>query len=583
MNLPKFLKEVDHLSEIMSKEELSRFLHEIARTLSESKREDFLIRLRQSSGKQSPSKEEKHEEQDFQQEFQFFKEQLERIEDGEMCLVGSLNESYDDWYCNDSEEFLYEDPEGVLDVIEKACDFVHRCIDNEEYEAGYEIAGILVSLEIMVDGEYQEYADEPMRIDELNYYNISDLNYESVVVDAVYVAYCANELSERPDAVYDMFENAGRTDVTLEKVMQSGEELPEIDEFLKLWAEYLGTKTSNKAEKLLKEAFELRNDPEQLLEQSRQCYGLHPGLYEQYILNGWGQEDDRRLYEVGNEALENIDPKYIVRSRIALLTGKLALRQDMQKEAENCWLEAFRSDTTVVNYLRLVIECKEFSGVREEAKKIYDAMRAQFENTPYLHTPRGELEENRVGRSTIYMLVFLGGEFQSVKEHAMKEKNSLGWSTTFMKCGLAAFMLLLMEGENLQSGCREMCRRVVSETGFDKEEYQRSILKTISSGSQEWFWECFCNWKKMIAFSEEEKNQYLPWVEKLVLKRVNGIMEGNRRKYYDECAGYIAALGEVIESRGENGGKQRVMKEYKALYSRRTAFHKELRAFGMRD
>lgn len=42
MNLPKFLKEVDHISGLMSKEEIAGFVHDIARTLPEAMREDFL-------------------------------------------------------------------------------------------------------------------------------------------------------------------------------------------------------------------------------------------------------------------------------------------------------------------------------------------------------------------------------------------------------------------------------------------------------------------------------------------------------------------------------------------------------------
>lgn len=71
-------------------------------------------------------------------EFQSVKEKLENIEKWEMGLVGSLNEEYDDWYCDGSEEFLYEDPEGVLDVIENACSLVHECIDAEDYHAAFE-------------------------------------------------------------------------------------------------------------------------------------------------------------------------------------------------------------------------------------------------------------------------------------------------------------------------------------------------------------------------------------------------------------------------------------------------------------
>lgn len=584
MNLPKFLKEVDHLTEIMSKNELSEFIHDIARTLPEAGREDFLDGLKEVSGNRDVKEEPvEYEEQDFQQEYESIKQKLECIENGEMCLAGSLNEEYDDWYSSDSEEFLYEDPEGVIDVIEDACGFLRRCIDCRDYEKGYDIAEILVGLEIEIGGEYRDYADDPMSMDELNYYKVSDLDYQSLVVDAVYIAYCANELSERPDAVYRMIENAGTVRITMEMVMQCGDELPEIEEFLKLWISYLGEKTLPKAERLLKEALELRNDLEQLLENARCFHVQHPGLYEQYMINSQGQVDDEKLYEVGKEALDIIAPKYLVRSRIALSTAELALRLDMQEEAEKCWMEAFRSDTRVVNYLRLMTECKQFTKVKEEAKGIYDRMRVQIEANRYPVSPTGELEENHASKKTVDMLAFLGGEFQFVKEQAMNVRDALGWSCSFMKCGLAAFLILLLEEDHLQSGCRGMCRWVISETGFDKDEYQHGTLKIISEDSQEWFWECFCRWKSNISFSEEEKKSYLQWVEKLVAKRVKGIMEGNRRKYYDECAEYIAALGEVKESRGENNGKQRTMLEYKALYSRRTAFHQALRSFGMKD
>lgn len=585
MNLPKFLKKVDHISGLMSKEEIAGFVHDIARSLPEAMREDFLGRLKGMSGKQEICKEEVTEAASILQEFQPVKEKLESIEKWEMGLVGSLNEEYDDWYCDDSEEFLYEDPEGVLDIIENACVFVHRCIDAADYHAAFELSEILVGLQVMIGGEYQDYSDEPISIQDFGYYHISDVNYRQLVVDAVYAAYCVNEVADRPEAVYTMMENSGIHDITLEMVMLNGEELPDMDEFLKLWIAYLGKITSSRGQKLLQEAVELCNDTEQLLENARDYHVEHPGLYEQYMLNIQGQVDDKKLCEIGREALEAIASKYVVRSRIALMMSEAALRLNREDEAEKCWVEAFRSDTSVANYLRLLMECKDFSTVREEVKKIYQGMYAQVEENKYAYNPKGELQENKASADEVYMLAFFGEEFQYVKEHAMGVENALGWSTTFMKCGLAAFLLLLLEDTDtvLQAGCREMCREVVSFVGFEKEDYEHGISRRLFESSQEWFWKCFCHWKHTLSISEEEKQQYLEWVEQLVTRRLNGIMEGNYRKYYGECAGYIAALGEVRESRGEIGGKQNVMAEYKAMYSRRSAFHNALRAFGMRD
>lgn len=128
-----------------------------------------------------------------------------------------------------------------------------------------------------------------------------------------------------------------------------------------------------------------------------------------------------------------------------------------------------------------------------------------------------------------------------------------------------------------------MCRRIVSDVNFDKEEYQRCTNRKDDLSSAEWFWECFKKWKASVEISDEQKRKYLQWIEELIKKRVNGIMEANRRNYYGKCASYIAALGEVMESRGEQGAKQRILLEYKEQYSRRRAFHEELRKYGMPD
>ena len=60
-------------------------------------------------------------------------------------------------------------------------------------------------------------------------------------------------------------------------------------------------------------------------------------------------------------------------------------------------------------------------------------------------------------------------------------------------------------------------------------------------------------------------------------------MDGNHRKYYNECAAFIAAVGEVKEICGEKNAKADLMEKYRSLYSRRRAFHEELRAYGMKD
>lgn len=603
MNFTQFLKAVDQAAAAMSKEQLAEFIHDTARTLPENHREDFLAEmLLFAGGKEThicpePSKADQEAAADFEQKRSFLRTRLERMESGELCLEGSLNPEYDDWYSSAEEEFLYSDPEGILDIIEEACRFVHQCVDCEEYQAACELTGILIGLDIMVGGEYQEYTDEPININDLKSYHLGNVDYRTLVIDAARAAYCASALSERADELYITLMNSGRRDITLEMILQGGRELPEIDAFLPLWIEHLGRMTGSSAGKLLQEALELADDGEQLLANARKYCGEHPELYEQYLTANQGKTDADSLLAVGTEALEAIEKKYLVRSRIALLTSRTALEQDRPELAETCWLEAFRSDTRVVNYLRLLMECRDFSNVREAAAQIYRETCSQLRKDSYFLPTAGGGRENQLNPTQAYLLAFLGGEFDYVREGAMNATNSLGWSASFMKCGLAAFLLLLTEDGSLpqdaaqqggelktmKPGAREMLRRIVAAVGFDKSEYEKGTLRLIEESNEGWFLTCWNRWKQTVPLSREQREALLEWAEGLVTKRVQGIMEGNHRNYYGECAAYIAALGEARESGGEPNGKQATMAKYMEAYNRRSAFRQVMRGYGMQD
>lgn len=603
MNFTQFLKAVDQAAAAMSKEQLAEFIHDTARTLPENQREDFLAEmLLFAAGKEThicpePSKADQEAAADFEQKRSFLRTRLERMESGELCLEGSLNPEYDDWYSSAEEEFLYSDPEGILDIIEEACRFVHQCVDCEEYQAACELTGILIGLDIMVGGEYQEYTDEPININDLKSYHLGNVDYRTLVIDAARAAYCASALSERADELYITLMNSGRRDITLEMILQGGRELPDIDAFLPLWIEHLGRMTGSSAGKLLQEALELADDGEQLLANARKYCGEHPELYEQYLTANQGKTDADSLLAVGTEALEAIEKKYLVRSRIALLTSRTALEQDRPELAETCWLEAFRSDTRVVNYLRLLMECRDFSNVREAAAQIYRETCSQLRKDSYFLPTAGGGRENQLNPTQAYLLAFLGGEFDYVRERAMNATNSLGWSASFMKCGLAAFLLLLTEDGSLpqdaprqggelktmKPGAREMLRRIVAAVGFDKSEYEKGTLRLIEESNEGWFLTCWNRWKRTVPLSREQREALLGWAEGLVTKRVQGIMEGNHRNYYGECAAYIAALGEARESGGEPNGKQATMAKYMEAYNRRSAFRQVMRGYGMQD
>ena len=76
------------------------------------------------------------------------------------------------------------------------------------------------------------------------------------------------------------------------------------------------------------------------------------------------------------------------------------------------------------------------------------------------------------------------------------------------------------------------------------------------------------------------KEELIRRIDQWIHIRVAAIMNANRRNYYDECAAFIAAFGEVLESLGRSNAKAEILNQDRNDYSRRRAFHDELRRFG---
>lgn len=580
MNLPGFLKLTDEECAARTREELACFIHETARKLPEEKREEFLDALRGigDSGALAQDK----RAQSFPERCDAMAAELARIENGELELESEINEEYDDWYNSAEEEFLFSDPDGIGRILEKACAFLYECVDNEAYVTGSETAEILLELEIFVTGEYADCVDEPLSLSEMAEKRLVKIDMKKVLLCALYAEYRASELKDRPNALYWIFSSYTSYGLTLEQLMQQGDGLPEFDQFLTAWISYLGIQTGRRSQKLLNEAMELADDDHCLLENARRYADQHPGLYEKYIKSQMRETSASReaeLYAVGQEALQRIDKKYVVRSRIALLMLRMAMDLNREAEQDDCMLEAFRSDSTAANYMRVRLTCHDAS---KYLGKLSGICRGFYMENKWSDMPgeKGELTENVVDKTMAFMFAFLEGDFDIVLAEGMNVKRPLGWSGSFMKCGLASFLLLLLESEELQTGGTEMCRMVIRHVG----NLDFSTAGEADEGKDEAkrFWETFSAWKRTVRLSSEQREAYLKRAEELIELRVQGIMEANRRNYYAECAAYVAALGEVRESAGEPGGRERVMEQYRAKYSRRSAFHQALRAYGMK-
>lgn len=409
MNLSMFLKSVDTLSVTMENEHLISFIHDIARVLPESGRDDFLDRMRNCRGFVDREKEYDQAEQ---RKYDELKDRLEKIESWEISLSGELNEEYDDWYNSDEDEFLFFDQDGIGKIIERACQFIHEAIDKQIFDKGNEIAGILIGLKIMVGGEYEDYSGEPLELEDLGRYGLASIDYKKLVVESLYLSYCANKLEERADALYIIIQNSRIRDISFEMVMQCGEELPELQQFLPKWIEYLGKQSTYIAQELLDEAINLTYDPDDLLKSARAYYKQHPGLYRKYIFENQNKLAYNDLIAVGREALEKINQKYLVRSKIALQLADITLNnsEKITDDVERYWMEVFRSDSRVVNYLRMMLECSDFSVWKKELQDTNHSHLKQSKGMyHYGYMSSTDLKENIPDYNQVYLIEMLNG------------------------------------------------------------------------------------------------------------------------------------------------------------------------------
>ena len=588
MNLPQFMSYVDDKTQKMTHEELGIFIHEFARKLSEVKRDEFLDLMNSISGadKSNACLRKKSDGRDeLIEQINAIIPKLEKINSGEICLDSEYNEDWDDWYNSDADEILFFDPQKLLCDIQKAIDLIHQCLDMELFEYGYKLCEIVSHLEVRAEGDYSDYNGTPLSIEDLFDHDLISGDFANYAKEAMYLSYVVNFLGDRAEEMYHLFEQFSSATVKLEDILQMGNnELPEFDAFLHLWIEYLGMQKSKCASELLKEAQLMIKDESVLLENARKYVDVHPELYLQILQMKTKTGEEEKGLAVGLEAMDTVPIRLRIRSKIALQTAYYADKLCKFDVKENCWLEALRSDTSIMNYIRIKFLAQNSEQYNE---KIWNIVESAFvESSKIKRDKYSYMDENMrgkyVSKKEYCTILFFEKHFDEMEKIGMSVEENLGWSSTFMKEGMALLLLLMYRGDTYREGMKAMLGRALRACDFKKETLYFGVDEASDKSDEDIFCNMFEKWRDTVSFSEAEKNKWMTKIDSWISRRVKGIMEANQRDYYGECASYIAAVGEALESQGSPCAKADIMEKYKTEYFRRSAFHKELRRYGMK-
>lgn len=589
MNITSFLNEIDGSIKSADAEALRNLLHQIARTRKPEERDAFLRLVKDqlketddSVSKKGKSKAASRDKSDRDSRKAQILKNLDMINEGSVAISSEYNEEYDDWYGED-DEFIFHDDCGIADMIGEAVDFVRDCMDEEDYQSAYEVGMALLDVDISVTGDYTDYGDDTVSLDMLEEEEFLSFDLEGLLLDLLYVAYILAPPKKRPEELLQIMSRSTVGEISLEQLIQHApDDLPEFDAFLDAWIRFLGSRNGDM--KLLLEAFRMEKDGAKQRKYAAEFADTHPALYEELLANLSIKMKDEERLALGEEAIGKIPEQYLTRSRIAVYAAGCAGNLGMQEKKEELLFEAFRSDTSPLNYLRLCLQCADPLDCRAKMKTIIDDFEKQKSDYDLARVfwQDAETAKNRPAKNEVLLLHFLDGDFNYVLSKGMNVKEGIGWSSTFMKQGLSCFLLYLYKSDRLFQGMNAMASSCAELFYFKVEEADISGVYPKGAGQVDAFWKCFKKWKEMTPRSQEEEDKIIKKLKPWIQKRTESILGARRRNYYGECAAFIAAYGEMAESRGlEN--KNVWMLQVKNLFPRHTALHSELRRFGMKD
>ena len=561
MNLSQFLQTIDNYTSQMPKDALAVCFHEIARVLPEEQRDWMLSVMERNGAGVFVSEPEAIVPESLY-------DQLEKIRSGEYRLDSEYNEAWDDWYAEEKPEFVFEDGDGLLDIVDAACAELHRLVECAAFPEAYQLGERLISLDVQTDGDYSDFDKDTLDVEDLEDYELLTASIKTLLLDTACAACFVLSGEERLDKLYELSE-VFYTSWTVQELMQhSPEELPDTEHFLTEWIAYLDKIPSATASVFLQEALHLQVDPEQILTIARCSAAVHPEVYAQALSV---QMDDAARLSVGLEAMQNISANVILRGEIALQTAEAAMRLGDTQKAQYCQTECFRSDSTPVHYLRALLNSPDYEQSRAELQEIADSVQ---ESEIKVFLPK-----NHITEETRRFIRFLNGEFQNA--YADLQKTYKDYKPLALKQGIALTALFLYPEKPLRQGGQAMCHFLTRELPFDAADYCRGVGTASETDSTLLLWTCLLQCRQHTPLPDREHAVGL--LRTLCTNMTDYVMEHNERRVYPECAALAAVLGEILETEGTIPAKNDFLLQCKNLYPRRTAYHRELRTYGMRD
>ncbi|MGN0484735.1 MAG: hypothetical protein ACI4HI_14395, partial [Lachnospiraceae bacterium] len=492
----------------LSKESLQKIILKMMTVLSKEQCEELEVMIEACLGENNETGRiqltERMSQEFVSEKMKLLKQWMEQIDEGELYLDTEVYEDYSDSYWDREWITEYEDNQGIGEKIQFMIRFAKDCTDDRKYQEANFIYGWLWDMSVSTDSEFE---GDPLDLELLLENHIIRTDLEQLALMTLYADYQVQEPENRAEDIYLYFSCHTFQKLHIKDMFYVGrEELKGTEQFWKDWIALLQTKNGETAGRLLQEAVLYYEGIEGLVNMADKNCNLHPSLYLSAMKEYNKKHEYRQMEEIGERALNKIDCKLKIRSKMALVAAYASsCLMHTEKLMRFCW-ECFRSESTDRNFLRLF-------GMKTMAEK-YGMRGGEVLHTVKRKNSAGymsneETEQNILDEYGYYVLSFYTGDFQTVKDASKNPQASLGWSGNFIQYGIRLILLYLYE-KTLPS---KAAANIADYVGFcdDKKDadhilsFESEIIEESRKLGVSTFWNYFQRWKNYFQMSEKEK------------------------------------------------------------------------------
>lgn len=561
MDFKTFMHAIEQeIENFKSESELKEWLKNYARTINECERKDFLKQF----GKRGRIS---HEE-----DLQNVLDWCQKVNDAELTLSSHGYEEYGDSYWDRDWVEEYEDPCGIGKQIEEFYQLAEQCVYDKDYKSASLIYWNIGMLSVLAEDECAGDSLE-MEIEDLVREGILSVDLKKIAASTLYSTYQDSKPIERVTKLYELFSWEMFHDVSMEAMMSVGvEPLEQVEEFMDLWIDYLRGQEDQYTARLLKEAVMYRSGTEGLLAEAKRSVNVHPTLFVEVLEKYYESESWEKLYKEGKEALCLMDRDMKIRGTVARLTAAGARVLEDREGVKAACTEAFYSEMSEANYMRL-ITCAEVTeeDKLDAIKRLKSAYLELEKNNKvrenYCMQSSKETDSYKLVENTYVTIRFFAGSFDIVLDKCKSQKEALGWTGQYIRTGTALLLILLFRGEEFPKAMQGMLKQIKSDIGYNNHYNEPQFEELLEI------------WKKQVRLKKILESEILEYLVKTIDARVEAIVSGGHRNSYYKAAELGTALGEVEESMGKSRGKVYRTQKYLAQFPRHRAFKSEINTF----